>query len=117
MDRCTALIVLSGGIAVPAAAAPSYVGAAACAKCHAEVYSKWSASRHSKMVQPATPQGIRGDFSRSSEVVLRGSPYGLRERAGVYYITESFLTGHPQEHRVDYTLGNQIGRASCRERV
>ena len=107
MDRCTALIVLSAGIAVPAAAAPSYVGAAACAKCHAEVYSKWSASRHSKMVQPATPQGIRGDFSRSSEVVLRGSPYGLRERAGVYYITESFLTGHPQEHRVDYTLGNR----------
>jgi predicted CXXCH cytochrome family protein len=106
MDRCTALIVLAAGIAAPAAAAPTYVGAAACAKCHAEVYRKWSASRHSKMVQPATPQGIKGDFSLI-HVQLRGSDYALRVRSGVYYITESYLTGQPQEHRVDYTLGNR----------
>jgi hypothetical protein len=58
------------------------------------------------MGQPATPQGIKGDFSRG-QVELRGSTYGLRERNGDYYITESYLTGQPQEHRVDYTLGNR----------
>jgi len=31
--------------------------------------------------------------------------YGLSQKDGVYYITESYLTGKQQEHRVDYTLG------------
>jgi Tetratricopeptide repeat/HEAT repeats/Cytochrome c554 and c-prime len=106
MDRRMALIVLAAAIMAPAGATPSYVGAAACAKCHAEVYRKWSESRHSKMVQPANPQGVKGDFSRG-HVRLRDSDYLLRERDGAYYITESYLSGKPQEHRVDYTLGNR----------
>ena len=31
----------------------------------------------------------------------------FRERGGAFYITESYLTGKPQEHRVEYTLGNR----------
>ncbi len=101
------LLVLAA-VAAPARAAGglTYVGAAVCAKCHADVYAKWSGSRHSKMVQPATKAGVKGDFSRG-RIVLRDAPYLLREREGVYYITESYLTGKPQEHRVDYTLGNR----------
>jgi len=87
-------------------AGAGYTGAAACAKCHAEVHAKWSQSRHSKMVQPATRTSVKGDFTRA-KLQLRGAPYALRERDGVFYITESTLTGKPQEHRVDYTLGNR----------
>ena len=58
------------------------------------------------MVQPATTTSVKGDFTRG-KLQLRGAPYALRERDGVYYITESYLTGKPQEHRVDYTLGNR----------
>src|SRR5256714_6497487 len=58
------------------------------------------------MVQPATKTSVKGDFSRG-RIVLRDAPYLLRERDGAYYITESYLTGKPQEHRVDYTLGNR----------
>ncbi len=58
------------------------------------------------MVQPATRTSVKGDFTRG-KLQLRGAPYALRERDGVYYITESTLTGKPQEHRVDYTLGNR----------
>ena len=90
---------------LPAQAAV-YTGAAACAKCHAEIHAKWSQSRHSKMVQPATKTSVKGDFTLG-KLQLRGAPYALRERDGVYYITESTLTGKPQEHRVDYTLGNR----------
>lgn len=86
--------------------AATYVGAAACVKCHAAEASKWSGSRHSKMLQPATPASVKGDFTRGT-VELRGLPYQLAERNGVYYITESYLTGRPEEHRVDYTLGNR----------
>ncbi|HEY2018990.1 MAG TPA: ammonia-forming cytochrome c nitrite reductase subunit c552 [Bryobacteraceae bacterium] len=89
-----------------AAGDSTYVGAAVCAKCHADAYSKWSGSRHSKMVQPATRSSVQGDFTRG-RIELRGAPYLLREREGVFYITESYLTGKPQEHRVDYTLGNR----------
>src|SRR5690348_12496589 len=88
-----------------ASAAPTYIGAAACAQCHADQQKKWSQSRHSKMVQPANLESVKGDFSRG-RIELRGSPYVLRRKDGAFYITESYLTGKPQEHRVDYTLGN-----------
>ncbi|HEV1287396.1 MAG TPA: hypothetical protein VNU44_18895, partial [Bryobacteraceae bacterium] len=40
--------------ALGVAGSPDYLGMAACAKCHAEIHSQWTHSRHSKMVQPAT---------------------------------------------------------------
>ena len=89
-----------------AAGNPAYVGAQACAKCHQEETRKWAGSRHSKMVQPATSSAVKGDFTRRS-VTLRGVTYQLRQRNGEYFITESYLTGKPVEHRVDYTLGNR----------
>ncbi|HXA50788.1 MAG TPA: multiheme c-type cytochrome, partial [Candidatus Acidoferrum sp.] len=89
-----------------AAAAPSYTGAAACAKCHAAEAARWSDSRHSKMLQAASKTSVKGDFTRGT-VVLRNSPYKLSQHNGAWYITESYLTGKPQEHRVDYTLGNR----------
>jgi predicted CXXCH cytochrome family protein len=88
------------------AQAASYVGMAACAKCHAEIHRQWTHSRHSKMVQPATRESVQGDF-KLPLVKLRGVNFGLRERDGVFYITETYLTGKAQEHRVDYTLGNR----------
>jgi predicted CXXCH cytochrome family protein len=86
--------------------AVTYVGAAACAKCHAEESRKWAGSRHSKMLQRATAESVRGDFTRGT-VQLRGLEYRLAHRDGAYFITESYLTGKPQEHRVDFTLGNR----------
>jgi predicted CXXCH cytochrome family protein len=101
--------MLMFAVAQPAHAAATgstFVGAAACAKCHADQQRKWSQSRHSKMVQPATATAVKGDFTRG-QVQLRGALYRLRQRDGVYYITESYLTGKPREHRIDYTLGNR----------
>jgi hypothetical protein len=98
--------VLSAAATAHAAGQPAYVGAAVCAKCHAEIHRKWSGSRHSKMVQPATTDAVKGDFSRR-QLTLRGATYLLRQQSGTFFITESYLTGKPQEHRVDYTLGNR----------
>src|SRR5215472_9050710 len=94
--------------AIPAWAAGggTYVGAAACIKCHAEQARKWSGSRHSKMLQPASATSVKGDFTRGA-VTLRGLEYRVSQRDGTYFITESYLTGKPQEHRVDFTLGNR----------
>lgn len=104
--RGVLLWVLVASASAYAAGEPVYVGAAACAKCHADIHRKWSGSRHSKMVQPATTAAVQGDFSRR-QVTLRGADYLLRQQNGEYFITESYLTGKPEEHRVDYTLGNR----------
>src|SRR5450432_451432 len=100
------LVMLAAAQSAHAASGSNFVGAAACAKCHADQQRKWSQSRHSKMVQPATAAAVKGDFTRG-QVQLRGAPYRLRQRDGVYYITETYLTGKPREHRIDYTLGNR----------
>src|SRR5262245_55406813 len=100
----------------PTAATPStegnqasidgYVGASACATCHRQVHDTWAAGRHSKMIQPATPATVKGDFSRSG-ATLQGRRYGFRVENGQYFVTESELTGKLQEHRVEYTLGSR----------
>jgi predicted CXXCH cytochrome family protein len=58
------------------------------------------------MVQPATLSSVLGDFSKDA-ITLKGNRYRLRVKNGEYFITESYLTGKEQEHRVEYTLGSR----------
>ena len=85
---------------------PTFVGAQACATCHAPIYADWKGARHSKMIQPATAASVVGDFSKDS-VTLKGQRYRLRVANGEYFISESYLTGTPKEHRIEYTLGSR----------
>ncbi len=62
-----------------AAPVPAYVGAASCEKCHTKQYQVWEGARHSKMVQPAVTQAVKGDFTRGA-VTLRGQPFAVRQR-------------------------------------
>jgi predicted CXXCH cytochrome family protein len=102
----TRRIVLISVTLATACAESIHTSAASCETCHAEVHRIWSQSRHSKMVQPATKAAVQGDFARG-RIVLRGEPFTLAQRNGVFYITDSYLNGKPEEHRVDYTLGNR----------
>jgi predicted CXXCH cytochrome family protein len=86
--------------------APTFVGAHACASCHAQIHADWKGARHSKMIQPATPDSVIADFSKES-VTLKGQRYRLRMANGEYFISESYLTGKEQEHRVEFTLGSR----------
>jgi predicted CXXCH cytochrome family protein len=70
------------------------------------MHDTWTSGRHSRMVQPATNASVKGEFSQS-DITLRGVPYRFRIENGRFFITESYLTGKPQEHRVEYTLGNR----------
>lgn len=86
--------------------ADDMVGAAVCASCHADQHIAWKSGRHSRMIQPAGSESVLGDFTRPT-VTLRNQPYGLRRSNGAYFITESRLTGRPQEHRIEFTLGSR----------
>ena len=90
-----AAIVILAAFAACGAQGATYVGMASCATCHSEIHRQWTHSRHSKMVQPATIESVQGNF-KLSRVKLRDAFYGLRERDGSFYITESYLTGKPQ---------------------
>jgi len=93
------------GAATASAARAGIVGAEACRPCHAAEHREWSAGRHSRMVQPATPQSVRGDFRGA--VTLRGLPYKLRRDGDAFFITERYLERAPRERRVELTLGNR----------
>jgi predicted CXXCH cytochrome family protein len=100
-------MVASIGMLLLLAAVPrGYVGAKACIGCHAEIHARWDGSRHSKMVRPANPEGVRGDFSRK-EITLRGERYQLEASGGKYFITESRLLGRETRHQILFTLGNR----------
>jgi predicted CXXCH cytochrome family protein len=58
------------------------------------------------MIQRATAASVKGDFSAGT-LTLRGRQYGVRERNGQFFVTESELNGRQQEHRIDYTLGSR----------
>jgi predicted CXXCH cytochrome family protein len=84
----------------------TFVGAQACAACHGDIHADWKGGRHSKMVQPATATSVLADFSKGA-VTLKGQRYQLRVANGEYFISESYLTGKTQEHRVELTLGSR----------
>jgi len=96
---------IAAGLA-PGYAESIHTSAASCESCHAGIHQLWSQSRHSKMVQPATKASVQGDFTRG-RVTLRGQEFVLAQRNGAFYITDTYLTGQREEHRVDYTLGNR----------
>jgi predicted CXXCH cytochrome family protein len=84
----------------------TFVGAATCQSCHRQAHETWKNGRHSKMIQPANPASVKADFSKDT-ITLKGRRYRLRATNGEYFITESFLTGTPREHRIEYTLGSR----------
>jgi hypothetical protein len=100
--------ILIAGLAAAAARAEPvspFTGAVVCARCHDEIHWKWSAARHGKMLQPATPDSVLGGFVVGS-VVLRGTPYRFEFAKGVYSIVDA-TAGRERKYRVDYTLGSR----------
>lgn len=84
----------------------THVEAETCVLCHRTHHHLWDTSRHSKMVRPASVEGVIGDFSVKS-VKLGGDRYNLKAGEDGYYISESYLTGKKVERKIDYTLGNR----------
>ncbi|HEX6737282.1 MAG TPA: ammonia-forming cytochrome c nitrite reductase subunit c552, partial [Vicinamibacteria bacterium] len=100
-------VAVAGDVPAPAPEAiAGYVGAARCAECHRLLHQRWRGGRHSRMLQPAGPASVRGDFTRP-RLTLRGLEYGLRREGDVYFIREAYLEGVPRERRVDFTLGSR----------
>lgn len=104
--RSLQILLLLAALPLEGQSHREYVGAQACAKCHAAATHESATSLHSKMLQPATYQSVEGDFG-AGKLALHDAAYSVEEANGKFYITESELSGKPWRHQVDYTLGSR----------
>jgi predicted CXXCH cytochrome family protein len=100
------LLSMRGAVRGADGPAGAFVGSARCASCHEGMHRTWTSGRHSRMLQPATPDTVLGDF-RAGRVELRGRTYGLRAQDGRFVIRESLITGREHDRPVQYTLGSR----------
>ena len=69
--RTSLLLVAAVASLVPASAAPSYVGSAACKTCHAAVYARWQKTPMANVVRDPKehPEAIIPDLSKPDPLV------------------------------------------------
>jgi hypothetical protein len=91
------------GAGVPAAA-PSFVGAARCAACHAKETEAYRGSDHARAMEPATEQTVRGDFS-GTQFSHRGVTSTFLRRDGKFLVRTDGPDGKPGEFEITYTFG------------
>ncbi len=91
---------LSGG----PIAARRYVGAAACAGCHAKEYASWRGSQHQLAMQYATSQSVLGDFNNAT-FTYAGIASTFFTREGKYFINTDGPDGKLHDYQVAYTFG------------
>ena len=56
---------LAGWMAARADEAPTFVGAQACANCHAAAFDAWKGSHHALAMQPAIASNVLGEAARA----------------------------------------------------
>jgi predicted CXXCH cytochrome family protein len=91
-------------MAAAAAEPASYVGAAACAGCHAAQFDAWKGSHHAMAMQPATAATVLGDFSGARLDHFGVTTTFFRDRDKVMVRTDGpdgALHGYP----IAYTFG------------
>jgi predicted CXXCH cytochrome family protein len=86
----------------PAAAAARYVGAAACAGCHAAATTAWQASQHAHAMQAAGPDSVLGRFDGKAP---RGIPASFSRSAAGYAVHTAGSDGRPGDFAVAYSFG------------
>jgi tetratricopeptide (TPR) repeat protein len=89
----------------PAAALPPahYVGAQACASCHAKEAQAWQSSHHALAMQVANDQTIEGHFDGALK--QDGAVASFSRRGNAHVVKTDGPDGKPTEFEVKYTFG------------
>lgn len=82
----------------------AFVGAEACAACHADEYEAWSVSHHAKAMSPANGDTVLGDFAdRRFEHFGLTSTFSRRD--GKYRVRTDDANGELEDYEVKFTFG------------
>jgi Flp pilus assembly protein TadD len=82
----------------------SFVGAQACAGCHAAETQAWHGSQHSQAMQEATPATVLGDFDNAS-ITQFGVTSRFYRRGDEFWTQTEGPDGAMHDYRIDYTFG------------
>jgi len=85
-------------------APPEYVGADACAGCHAAETAAWTGSHHDLAMQPATEETVLGDFD-DAELTFAGVTSRFFRRDGAFVVRTDGPDGELADFEVAYTFG------------
>jgi predicted CXXCH cytochrome family protein len=99
-----ALATLLLGTSATHAAAPAYVGSAACASCHAEEHARWRTSQHAVAMQAATAETVLGRFDGAT-VTAAGVTSTFSTRDGKFFVRTDGPDGRLADFEVKYTFG------------
>lgn len=83
---------------------PAYVGADACAGCHAEQTSAWKGSHHDLAMRIADEESVLGDFS-GAVFAHSGVTTTLFKRDGKFMVRTDGPDGDLHDYEVAYTFG------------
>jgi tetratricopeptide (TPR) repeat protein len=86
-------------------AAPTYVGRAACAECHAEEAKAWAGSDHDRAMQPATAATVQGDFNNARFTYTTGVTTTFFRKGEEFWVRTDGPDGKLTDYRVSYTFG------------
>ena len=90
--------------AAPEAGTLAYVGALACAECHAEQLEQWRGSHHDLAMQLPEPARVLGDFA-AAELTRQGVDSRFERRGDDYFVTTDGADGELAEFPVRYVFG------------
>jgi len=89
--------------AEPASVA-NFLGSAACAGCHAAEHSAWQRSQHSRAMQHATGDSVRGDFD-DARFTYAGFTSTFFRNDGRFFVRTDGPDGQLADFEVKYTFG------------
>ncbi len=117
MRRRTLLLAGLGGLMVlaavvsvrfvasrPRATAATFVGARACARCHAAQYQSWRASQQAVAMQDARGTAVLGQFD-STRFTSAGITSVFFRRGDRYVVNTEGEDGLPHDYEIRYTFG------------
>jgi hypothetical protein len=92
------------GPSSPTRAAPAFVGAQACASCHAGAYAQWTISDHHEAMQVANSSTVKGDFS-GARFTYNGVESSFSSEGGRYRVCTDGPDGRLADFDVKYVFG------------
>jgi predicted CXXCH cytochrome family protein len=85
-------------------AAPAFVGAPACASCHAQAYAEWAASDHHDAMQVANSNTVKGNFL-GARFTYTGVASSFTSEGGRYRVRTDGPDGVLADFDVKYVFG------------
>jgi HEAT repeat protein/tetratricopeptide repeat protein/cytochrome c554/c'-like protein len=94
--------------APPAPPRTTYLGSAACQRCHQSSYDTWRRTLHVQMTKPIAEARVEGDFGTAAAPATasqNGRNYSMEVRGGKYFVSIARSSRPAEKFEVQYTLG------------